>query len=201
MTGDEGLKLGQLVSAEAFYKYTVRVCKEGEVERHPTPRDYRPGRFVKVLGGDGAAIVGIIANVVIFNPEFNELMAGHKQEHLESFSPDLLEEQASFLSVVAVGTLGEDSGQGQSGQDPVNLTPSFHADVVLMSQDEIKEFHYGLGQRFQLNYLPHLKDMPEFGKAGLLHSFIGGLGKMFPEQGDKLSIIQKNMNWELRVGK
>jgi len=197
------LKIGQLVSADSFYSYSVRVCKEGEEECAPTPADYRPGRFVKVLPGGGSqegAVVGIIANVMIVNPEYNELMAGMKKEHVTTFSPDLFEEQATFLSVVAVGSTGPGGGQS-----PVNLVPEFHADVVHMSQEEIRSFHYlpsgsGGRQSFQLGYLPYLRDMAGFHRTGLIHSFLHELGNLFPEEREKISIIQKNMDWELRMG-
>lgn len=201
-------KIGQLVSADSFYRYTVRVCKVGEEEHTPAPADYRPGRFVKILVGgqertsrEELSIVGIIADVMIVNPEYNELMAGMKKEHVQTFSPDLFDEQATFLSVVGVGSLG--AGGGQS---PVNLVPEFHADVVLMNQDEIQAFHYvtsggGGRQGFQLSYLPYLRDMAGFHRAGLLHSFLGELGALFPEESEKISIIQKNMDWELRMRK
>ena len=202
------LKIGQLVSADSFYRYTVRLYKEGEEEHTPTPADYRPGRFVKILMDDQKgdpreelSIVGIIADVMIVNPEYNELMAGMKKEHVQTFSPDLFDEQATFLSVVAVGNLG-----AEGGQSPVNQMPEFHADVVLMSQDEIQDFHYAVSggggrQGFHLSYLPHLRSMAEVHKAGLVHSFLGELGKLFPEESEKISIIQKNMDWELRMKK
>ena len=197
------LKIGQLVSADSFYSYSVRVCKEGEEECAPTPADYRPGRFVKVLPGGGSqegAVVGFIANVMIVNPEYNELMAGVRTEHLETFAPDVLDEQATFLSVVAVGSMGPGGAQS-----PVNVVPGFHSDVVLMSPEEIRTFHYAPSCReeregaFQLSYLPYLRDMAGFHKAGLLHSFLGELRALFPQESEKIGIIQRSMDWELRM--
>ncbi len=206
MINSEAKLLGQLVAAENFYRFTVRVFKAGELEHAPEPADYRPGRFVKLALGSREFIVGLISDVMLVNPQFNELIGGMRQEHLETFSPDILEEQATFLSVVALGNLktGEkDADVLVSHQNPVNLMPPFQAEVAPLSEHELRAFHLSEGEggemRFSLGYLPFLRDMAGSRKAGLIHSLLEELVRLFPGEGAKISTIKKNMDWELRM--
>ena len=197
--------IGHIISADAFNKYVVRVFKKGETDPSPKPEDYTPASFVIIkLNKEEElkkGIVGIISDVMLYNPDYSEYLSAMEKKYVEVFSPDLYHEQATLLIVLAVGSMERKRDKLTWRQEIVGFLPDFHAEVFQMREDEIRSFHYPAPEekKFLISYLPYLKKMREFQKGHLLHAFLDKLSQFLPEQKEKIKILQKQMDWELRM--
>ena len=163
----------------------------------PGPADYAFGRFVRVAGGAGQAVVGIIYNTVLVNPEFGALGPRlSPAQDLAVFSPDYLNEKVTLVGIVAIGTWGP---AGAIGHGVPPQTVQIDAPVDSMDDEEVRAFHAGGERGVRLGYAPLLIAHGNPLARHLLLDIIARLEALCPQAAAQLQVVKANVAWRAAV--
>ncbi len=133
------MRIGKIARSSSHIDYVCQVHQAGEVAEAPQPADYAFGTFVRVVAGPGQAIIGLIYNTVLVNPDFGALGPRlSNTQDLAVFSPDYLNEKVTLVGIVAIGAWGPD-GLVLHGVPP--QTAQIDAVVESLSDEEVRAFH------------------------------------------------------------
>ncbi|OGO06628.1 MAG: hypothetical protein A2Y73_06935 [Chloroflexi bacterium RBG_13_56_8] len=188
--------IGKVVNASSHVDYVCRVYGRGETDALPQPHDYGFGTFVAVRLAEGGYLVGVIHNTSLWNPEFGNL--GPRLSPVDAlavFSPDYLEERATLVAIVILGAV-DSAGQVRQGV-PVEAA-SIDAQVHTLAVEEVVAFHQG-GEGIRLGYLPMLAARGEPLSPYLLLHLVAYLSQLFPQQAQRLKVLERNLAWRSRV--
>ncbi len=191
------MQIGKIVKSNSHVDYVCQINNPGEFSTLPQPQDYAFGTFVRVDLGDGSGyLVGLIYSTILMNPEFGNLGPRlSPPSDLEIFSPDYLREQATLVSILAVGQVMRD---GEVYQGVPLLAATVNAAVETMSPDEIRHFHTSSG-RLSLAYVPRLLAEGDAITPHLLLKVVEQLIVLFPEQKRQLAVLRGNLAWKAAV--
>ncbi len=191
------MEIGKIVSSNSHIEYVCQVHNRDETDETPRPRDYALGTFVGISCADGDCLTGIVCNTMLMNPEFGNLGPRlSSREELSVFSPDYLEEYATLLTVVTVGTLAAD---GQSATQGVpDVAPEIDAPVRRLTQDEVLAFHAS-EQGVRMAYVPLLAAMGDPITTRLLGQIVDRMTALFPGDAERLEVLSDNLAWKERV--
>lgn len=191
------MQIGKIVKSNSHVDYVCQINNPGEFSALPQPQDYAFGTFVRVQLGDGSGyLVGLIYSTILMNPEFGSLGPRlSPPSDLEIFSPDYLREQATLVSILAVGQVTRD---GEVYQGVPLLAATVNAAVETMSPDEIRHFHT-LGGRLSLAYVPRLLAERDAITPHLLLKVVEQLIVLFPDQKRQLAVLRGNLAWKAAV--
>lgn len=187
------MRIGKIVTSRSHLDYVCWIYHPSEVPRPPEPASYAFGRFVR-LEGDA---VGIIYDSQLQNPDF-----GNFGPRLSSpaearvFTPDLLNEQATLVSLLLLGYF--EGPHGVQGV-PREILP-VHSEVEILSEDDFVRFHRDPSGRMQLRYMPLVQS--HGGPAGmtLLLSILDRLNELCPEERARLGVLRNALNWQRTIG-
>jgi hypothetical protein len=180
------MSLGKVVKSNSHCDYLVQVNDRFDVNDPPAAHTYGFGSFVRLdspeVGyslGFGArktlqsAAVGIVYNSQLINPQFLNTGPRLSSDADPLFTPDLVEETRTLLSVVLIGELipySQDSKDPSSPDRPDPFaeesdTPAYYgqqgipraivpinAIVSLLGQSEIRQFHNDRFGHLQFRY-------------------------------------------------
>jgi hypothetical protein len=135
--------LGKIVRSNNHIDYVCQVYASGEVDQPPVPADYAFGTFVRMALDlqPQTWLAGLVYNTVLLNPDFGNLGPRlSPPSELAVFSPDYLQEKATLVGIIAIGTLTVTS---QAAQGVPALAALTDAPVEKMDNDQIKAFHQG----------------------------------------------------------
>ncbi|MEO0868587.1 MAG: hypothetical protein AAFY17_09085 [Cyanobacteria bacterium J06642_11] len=151
-----GCKLGTVVKSNSHCDYVVQLNTDRDVIDPPDTSDYGFGQFVVLETDQQHWAVGIIYNSQLFNPAF--LNSGPQLTSVPDplFTPDLIQETKTLLSVVLVGSLVRQKKQtyGQQGI-PRNVVP-VNTPVYTLTPKGRHQFHLSPADRPQFQYYGHL---------------------------------------------
>ena len=151
-----GCKLGTVVKSNSHCDYVVQLDTNRDVIDPPNASDYGFGQFVTLETEQPHWVVGIIYNSQLFNPAF--LSSGPQLTTAPDplFTPDLIQETRTLLSVVLVGSL-HSQGKHAHGQQgiPRSVVP-VNTPVYCMGAASRHQFHLGADGRPQFKYYGHL---------------------------------------------
>ena len=196
------MKIATIVSSNSHVEYLARVVDSLDSNEPPPADAYGFGSFVVIEpGNERGAVVGSVYNSLLMNPDYaNYGPRLSSKEELASFSPDFLDEQGCLLAVILLGSLGA-AGERHQGI-PYTVIPA-GADVRIMTESEIEEFHIDGNGSISLKYYSHI-----IGQAGsfafpLLEAIIerlGGLKACRTEDRSKLDVLRRSLAWQRTVG-
>jgi hypothetical protein len=183
--------VGKIVKSNGHTDYVCQVYAPGEFKPLPEPADYAYGTFVAIQLADGgpaagqgrttSALVGIVYNTLLVNPDFGNLGPRlSERTDLEVFSPDYLSETATLVGILAVGWLDE---QGATHQGVPALAAAVNAPVARLDDCTVHEFHAGPDGRLALRYMPLLMQSGDPLLPPLMLNIVDRLAVLFPEQG------------------
>jgi hypothetical protein len=194
------MRLGKIVSSESHLQYYCQVYSPHEIDGAPRPDDYGLGNYVSVHLEDGRALVAIIYDTRLHNPEFGAFGPRlSSEDELAVFSPDYLSEVRTLVNLVVVGYVGDD---GLAHHDAPPVAPIANAEVWLMSDDDVRAFHQDEGE-VRLGYLPLLINLarttPVMTQAIL--RVLEHLQAVFPSgpASMRLRLVRQNLSWQFRV--
>lgn len=188
--------VGKIIQSNAHTDYVCQVYRKDEVEHPPAREDYAFGRFVRIHLNDEAALVGLVYDTRLFNPEFGRLGPRLSPEgDLEVFSPDYLSEKATLIGVAAVGTVT--SGEPRQGL-PL-LAADTDAMVETLTDEEVAAFHLE-GDNLRLAYAPLLLASGSPYALQLVQNVLARLSALLPEHARTLALLQDDAGWKAAMG-
>lgn len=187
------MQIGKIVSSRSHLDYVCQVYGPGEIARPPEPVTYAFGSFVRLE----AEAIGIIYDSQLQNPEFGNFgpRLSSSPAEVRVFTPDLISEQATLVSVLVLGSLEGDSGvQGV----PREIIP-VHAEVARLADEDFVRFHRDPSCRIQMRYFPLVQ--AHGGPAGLslLLATLDRLNELCPEARARLGVLRNALNWQRTV--
>jgi hypothetical protein len=195
------MRIGKIVKSNSHIDYICQIYGPTEDENQLLPADYAFGTFVRIALHTQPVswLVGLIYDSVLLNPDFGRLGPRlSPQSELTVFSPDYLNEKATLVGIVAVGTLNADGG---ATQGVPSLVAATDAVVERMTDDQVLAFH-SESLALRLAYAPLLmgEDIPL--ASHLLRSVIARLGVLFtePECIAVLDLLMDELNWQSQIG-
>ena len=153
------MQLGKVVKSNSHCDSLVQVNDRFEVSEPPSPDQYGFGSFVRLEPRDPKAdprppAVGIVYDSQLLNPQFLNTGPRLSSDADPLFTPDLIEETRTLLSVVLIGELVQSqqdlSPYGQQGI-PRAIVP-INAIVSILEEAEIRQFHRDQQGHSQFRY-------------------------------------------------
>lgn len=190
--------LGKIVRSNSHIDYVGQIYAPGEVAQPPAPANYAFGTFVRVALDPSAQtwLVGLIYNTVLLNPDFGNLGPRlSPPTELAVFSPDYLQEKATLVGIIAVGTLTAAGVAFQGIPAQAALTDAL---VETLDCDQVKTFHQS-NPAIRLVYLPLLLHQGTPLTVYLLRGVIDQLQQLFPQQARSLAVLQRELRWQSQV--
>lgn len=187
-------EIGKIVKSNTHVDYVCQVYGPGEIIAQPKPGAYAFGEFVRLALSEERALVGIIYNTLLLNPEFGNLGPRlSPRGDQEIFTPDYLNETATLVGIIAVGWRDESGGWRQGVPA---LAAEVDAPVRSLSSAELVAFHADGPGRLALRYAPMLLGMNNPLVPQLLMNVIDRLIGHFPDQQRPLTVMRNNLAWK-----
>lgn len=191
------MRIGKIARSSSHIDYVCQVYQPGEVAEAPQPADHAFGTFVRIVTGSPVAIAGLIYNTILMNPDFGSLGPRlSPAQDLAIFSPDYLNEKATLVGIVAIGTVGAD-GLVHQGVPP--LTALIDAPVESMSPEEVCAFHADGAGSVRLGYAPVLIAHGSPLASYLLLNIIDRLQDLCPQASPQLEVLKASVAWRAAV--
>lgn len=174
------MQLGKVVKSGSHCDYLVQVNDRFDVNEPPPPDRYGFGSFVRLdppeLGSHSRFVrsqpchptaVGVVYNSQLINPQFSNTGPRLSSDADPLFTPDLIEETRTLLSVVLIGELipGEADHLTQPPIPQPLETPAYYgrqgitraivpinAIVSILGEPEIRQFHSDRSGKPQFRY-------------------------------------------------
>lgn len=195
------MKIATIVGSASHVKYTARVFGRYESETPPAPSDYSFGSFVSIEADGRRRGVAVVADSAVVNPayaEFGPRLSDANQ--LREFSPDVLDERGTEISLVAVGTL-ETGGTAEQGIPPLAFQAG--AGVRKLEIEEIASFHL-LESGLKLAYFGVLIEHCGALGTSLVERIAANLAESLDLEEDevaRLDVLRRSVRWQRTVGK
>lgn len=192
------MRLGKVVKSDSHCDYIVQVDDAMEVVTPPPPEDYGFGRFVKLDTSERHWGVGVIYNSQLFNPMY--LSTGPRLTTTPDplFTPDLLRDTRTLLSVVLIGTQTDPS---YGWQGIPRLVVPVNTPVTTMTATEMRAFHLDQHQQPQFSYYSHLLRSGGMFASQLLEQILSEISPLFQGSDRRaLEIILKELAWKHTLG-
>ncbi len=191
-------KIGHIVNSNSHIDYVCQLASPFEREQRPAPDAYAFGAFVAIdlpqqPAADRPCLIGVIYNTLLVNPNFTNLGPRlTSQSEQAVFSPDLIDETAMLVGVLALGW--QDAAGPQQGTP--RLAAEVSADVRTLTDEEVRQFHRDAGGRLTLRYAATLLALNNPLVPALLLEIIDRLGSLFPEEQAILQVMRDNVAWK-----
>ncbi len=206
-------QIGVIVNSNTHIDYVCQVFGPFEREQRPAPDAYAFGAFVAIAlptghrtdgGADVAAygdsraaeLIGVVYNTLLVNPNFGNLgprLSSRTEQAV--FTPDLIDETATLVGVLALGW--QDANGPQQGTP--RLAAEVSAAVRRLSDEEVRQFHRDAHGRPSLRYAATLLAQNNPLVPALLLEIIDGLGGLFPQEQAILQVMRDNVAWKSMV--
>ncbi len=191
--------IGKLVKSNSHTDYICQIYGTGEVESPPKADAYAFGSFVRIpLGEDAGALIGIVYDTMLLNPEFGTLGPRLSPEpDLAVFSPDYLAEKVTLVGIKAVGMV---DGAGSVTQGVPPLAAHIDAPIVALDDAGVRAFHQMPDGRVQIGYAPVLLGQAHPLARHLLMCVLDRLRMLFPEAAAHLDVVRHELTWQAYLG-
>ncbi|MCY4411240.1 MAG: hypothetical protein OXC27_12300 [Caldilineaceae bacterium] len=195
-------RIGHIVNSNSHIDYVCQLASPLERGQRPAPDAYAFGAFVAIdlpqqpaaaPAPDVPCLIGVIYNTLLVNPSFTNLGPRlTSQSEQAVFSPDLIDETAMLVGVLALGW--QDAAGPQQGTP--RLAAEVSADVRTLTDEEVRQFHRDAGGRLTLRYAATLLALNNPLVPALLLEIIDRLGSLFPEEQAILQVMRDNVAWK-----
>ncbi len=195
-------RIGHIVNSNSHIDYVCQLASPFEREQRPAPDAYAFGAFVAIdlpqqpaaaPAADVPCLIGVIYNTLLVNPSFTNLGPRlTSQSEQAVFSPDLIDETAMLVGVLALGW--QDNHGPQQGTP--RLAAEVSADVRTQTDEEVQQFHRDASGRLTLRYAATLLALNNQLVPALLLEIIDRLGSLFPEEQAILQVMRDNVAWK-----
>ncbi len=197
-------QIGAIVNSNSHIDYVCQLTGPLERERQPATDAYAFGAFVAIdlprqpsaaqgPPAEPPSLIGVIYNTLLVNPNFTNLgprLTSYAEQTV--FSPDLIDETAMLVGILALGW--HDGARMQQG------TPRFAAEVSApvrtLTPGEVRQFHRDTGGSLTLRYAAALLALNNPLVPALLLEIIDRLESIFPREQALLHVMRDNVAWK-----
>ena len=195
-------RIGVIVNSNSHIDYVCQLASPFEREQRPAPNAYAFGAFVAIdlpqqpaaaPAADAPCLIGVIYNTLLINPNFTNLGPRlTSQSEQAVFTPDLIDETAMLVGILA---LGWQDGAGPQQGTP-RLAAEVNATVRQLTDGEVRQFHRDPRDKLTLRYAAALLALNNPLVPALLLEIIDRLGSLFPHEKAILQVMRDNVAWK-----
>ncbi|MDL0136860.1 hypothetical protein PNP85_08030 [Halobacterium salinarum] len=203
---DDCLAIGTVVNSNSHMDYTVEIFNEVDRERPPKPDECGFGQPVfirKSVEGDEYAIMGVIYDTQLVDPDQGRAGPRLAQTDQQQFTPGYVEERTTLAGVALLGTARiTDDGQIESPTYEMPRWTLAVEDVVMHCPDGVtRAFHTGENDALQLAYMERLLDIAGPLGAEVTLALIERLQGLFESDANQrvLRVLEKDIRWRSSV--
>lgn len=202
--------LGSIAYSNDHMDYVAEVFTAHDRTHAPEKSDYAFGQPVYVrtaVDGDTYAVVGVVYNTQLVDPNQGRSGPRLSSERQEMFTPGYVEEKMTLIGIALLGyvpiTSHEQGGfeMGSPIQEMPPWTLDIDAHVCKLSDEGVRAFHdlTGDGSVTLAYYQRLLAVADDFGAAVTL-ALLGRLRQLLPadaaETAAVLDVIERNIRWQ-----
>jgi len=199
---DDCLAIGTIVNSNSHMDYTVEIFNERDRDRPPEPHERAFGQPVfirKTIDGTEYAIMGVIYDTVLVDPDQGRSGPRLAQDDQPTFTPGYVEERTTLAGVALLG-------YAEIAEDGTTSSPSHRMPPWTLSVDDfvyqcpggvVHAFHT-VDDQLQLAYLERLRDVAGTLGAEVTLALIERLREFVerPDHQRVLDVIEKNVRWQ-----
>ena len=192
------MKIARIVSSNSHLDYVGRIIDKLDSNNPPESDDYGFAQFVKIELTPETAIIGIIYDSILINPEYANFGPRlSARPELGSFSPDYLNEQGVLIGILLLGSI--DNGKISQGV-PRRIVPA-GLEVSAMTHDDVMEFHSDDSNNLQLHYYSQIIANAGVSASSLIESIVAQLSQTASEtEKNRLNVLKHSLVWQRTVG-
>lgn len=201
-------QIGVIANSNSHIDYVCQLFGPMDQEQRPPPDAYAFGSFVAISlppfpatspateqnAATGApCLIGVVYNSMLVNPSFTNLgprLTSHSEQAV--FSPDLIDETAMLVGLLALGWHDETGPQ----QGTPRLSAEVGATVRCLTDEQVRQFHRDRNGRPALRYAATLLAHNSPLVPALLVQIIDRLDALFPQEQAILKVMRNNIAWK-----
>lgn len=200
---DTDLELGSIVTSHSHMDYVAEVFTERAREHPPDREDYTFGQPVYVettIDGDDHAVVGVIYDTQLVNPDQGQAGPRLAPDRQEMFTPGYVEEKQTLIGIALLGyaALADSDGPARLTSPRHEMPPwtlSVDDIVYRLSPEGIRTFHRVDGD-LRLGYYQRLLDVAGPFGAEVTVALVQQLQALTEDSTPVLDVIEKNVKWQ-----
>lgn len=203
MDGDT-IELGKIIGSHSHIDYVCEIYNDGMRENPPDPTDYEFGQFVyiqKEIRGQECCFIGVIYDTQIVDPDQGR--TGPRlstPEEQEIFQPSYVDEKQVLAGIALLGHVTIEDGEIVETDHSIPRWTMEVDDVVQKLPDEkMIEFH-GVDGEVKLEYFQRIVDVADGFAEDILSQILERLKQEKPGEADALDVIQRNLEWQTKMG-
>lgn len=204
MTLENDTEIGSIIGSNSHIDYVGEVYTETMRENPPEPTDFEFGQFVYVLKqvqDQQRAFIGIIYDTQIVDPDQGRSGPRLAQpEEQNIFQPSYVDEKQVLTGIALLGHSKVEDGDLV---DPEHSIPRWTLEiddvVQKLSEEDVIRFHVVDGE-VRLEYYQRMIDVAGGFAEDILGQILDRLKQEKPEESDALDVIQKNLEWQTKMG-
>ncbi len=197
------IRIGSIISSNSHLDYVVEVLKDRDCDRPPElhEREFGQPVFIKKdVNGTKHAIMGVIYDSKLVDPDQGRTGPRLAQDDQERFTPGYIEERTTLVGVALLGTavITDD----QSITDPTHQMPRWTLeidDTVYHCPDEMILSFHTVDEQLQLAYLDRLVEIAGDLGAEIAMTVIDRLRRLLAEDDPNqrvLNVVEQNVQWQ-----
>lgn len=200
---DSCVRIGSVVSSNSHLDYVVEVYKERDCDRPPELHEREFGQPVfikKVVDGTERAIMGVIYDTQLVDPDQGRTGPRLAQDDQAQFTPGYIEERTTLAGVALLGTAT--INEARAIENPTHRMPRWTLEVddtVYQCPDQVTVDFHTVEDQIQLAYLDLLVDIAGDLGAEVVIALIDRLRGMLPEDDPNrrvLDVVEQNVQWQ-----
>jgi hypothetical protein len=200
---DSCVRIGSIVSSNSHLDYVVEVFKDRDCDRPPELHEREFGQPVfirKTVDGTEYAVVGVIYNTQLVDPDQGRTGPRLAQDDQAQFTPGYIEERTTLAGVALLGTARiTDEG---TLTDPTHQIPRWTLEVedtVYHCPDAFTGTFHLVDEQVQLAYVDRLVDIAGDLGAEVIIAVIDRLRNTLPDDSTDqrvLDVVEQNIQWQ-----
>ena len=202
---DSCVRIGSIVSSNSHLDYIAEVYKDRDCDRPPKLHEREFGQPVfikKVVDGTEHAIVGVIYDTQLVDPDQGRTGPRLAQDDQAQFTPGYIEERTTLAGIALLGTAVVTDDRMLT--DPSHQMPRWTLEVddtVYHCPDPLVESFHRVGGKVQLAYMDRLVDIAGDLGSEVVVTLIDRLRGILPEDDPSqrvLDVVEQNVQWQAR---
>jgi len=202
---DSCVRIGSIVSSNSHLDYIAEVYKDRDCDRPPKLHEREFGQPVfikKVVDGTEHAIVGVIYDTQLVDPDQGRTGPRLAQDDQAQFTPGYIEERTTLAGIALLGTAAVTDDRTLT--EPSHQMPRWTLEVddtVHHCPDPLVESFHRADGTVQLAYMDRLVDIAGDLGSEVIVALIDRLRRMIPEDDPNqrvLDVVEQNVQWQAR---
>jgi hypothetical protein len=193
------IRIAKIIKSNSHVDYVARVVDKLDVIDPPSAADYGFAQFVSIPLDDGSAVVGVIYNSQLINPEYGSFGPRLSTAVDNSvLSPDYLNEQGLLVGILLIGWR---DAAGESHQAIPRRVIPVNQEVYSLAGDDVHRFHLDEDGRVRLHYYSQIVTHAGLFAPSLIEAVIEQLEPVCePEERQRLCVLKQALVWQRTVG-